>query len=260
MIEFYDAENLVFYDGAAYADHCQLKLKKTVGVPTIQTSMTAPSYVEELKNTTVLYDDLFIPLLAESYTGGSADNSDFIALSNTIGILEGARNSVSSSNSTKSYQPYQIDASIEFSWSGDIVAYNGSAPYGNYISANPIPYAPFCLTEYKLDGTALTLTTDGKKTENCTINNGSMVSISLQSTTQNRENHQYSLPFELYLKNVNRDTPNSTTTATTSNVTAKLLDADAPTIQSVTAPAGTYASGQHVPITVTSVSYTHLWQ
>ena len=258
MIEFYDAENLVFYDGAAYADHCQLKLKKTVGVPTIQTSMTAPSYVEELKNTTVLYDDLFIPLLAESYTGGSADNSDFIALSNTIGILEGARNSVSSSNSTKSYQPYQIDASIEFSWSGDIVAYNGSAPYGNYISANPIPYAPFCLTEYKLDGTALTLTTDGKKTENCTINNGSMVSISLQSTTQNRENHQYYLPFELYLKNVNRDTPNSTTTATTSNVTAKLLDADAPTIQSVTAPAGTYASGQHVPITVTFNEFVNL--
>ena len=88
MIEFYDAENLVFYDGAGYADHCQLKLKKTVDAPTIQTSMTAPSYVEELKNTTVLYDDLFIPLLAESYTGGSADNSDFIALSNTIGILE----------------------------------------------------------------------------------------------------------------------------------------------------------------------------
>ena len=258
MIEFYDAENLVFYDGAAYADHCQLKLKKTVGVPTMQTSMTAPSYVEELKNTTVLYDDLFIPLLAESYTGGSADNSDFIALSNTIGILEGARNSVSSSNSTKSYQPYQIDASIEFSWSGDIVAYNGSAPYGNYISANPIPYAPFCLTEYKLDGTALTLTTDGKKTENCTINNGSMVSISLQSTTQNRENHQYYLPFELYLKNVNRDTPNSTTTATTSNVTAKLLDADAPTIQSVTAPAGIYASGQHVPITVTFSEFVNL--
>ena len=258
MIEFYDAENLVFYDGAAYADHCQLKLKKTVGVPTIQTSMTAPSYVEELKNTTVLYDDLFIPLLAESYTGGSADNSDFIALSNTIGILEGARNSVSSSNSTKSYQPYQIDASIEFSWSGDIVAYNGSAPYGNYISANPIPYAPFCLTEYKLDGTALTLTTDGKKTENCTINNGSMVSISLQSTTQNRENHQYYLPFELYLKNVNRDTPNSTTTATTSNVTATLLDTDTPTIQSVTAPVGTYASGQHVPITVTFNEFVDL--
>ena len=33
MIEFYDAENLVFYDGASYADHCQLKLIKTVGVP-----------------------------------------------------------------------------------------------------------------------------------------------------------------------------------------------------------------------------------
>ena len=60
MIEFYDAENLVFYDGAGYADHCQLKLIKTVGVPTIQTSMTAPNYVEEVKNTTTLYDDLFI--------------------------------------------------------------------------------------------------------------------------------------------------------------------------------------------------------
>ena len=258
MIEFYDAENLVFYDGAGYADHCQLKLKKTVDAPTIQTSMTAPSYVEELKNTTVLYDDLFIPLLAESYTGGSADNSDFIALSNTIGILEGARNSVSSSSSTKSYQPYQIDASIEFSWSGDIAAYNGSAPYGNYISANPIPYAPFCLTEYKLDGTALTPTTDGKKTENCTINNGSTVSISLQSTTQNRENQQYYLPFELYLKNVNNNIQNSTTTAKTSNVSAKLVDTDNPTIQSVMAPAGTYASGQHVPITVTFNEFVDL--
>ena len=231
MIEFYDAENLVFYDGAAYADHCQLKLKKTVGVPTIQTSMTALNYEERYESTTTIQGDMYIPLLANEYNiGEGANNQDFVALSDTIRILEGARNSVSSSNSTKSYQPYQIDASIEFSWSGDIVAYNGSAPYGNYISANPIPYAPFCLTEYKLDGTALTLTTEGKKTENCTINNGSMVSISLQSTTQNRENHQYYLPFELYLKNVNRDTPNSTTTATTSNVTAKLLDADAPTL------------------------------
>jgi len=53
MIEFYDAENLVFYDGVGYADHCQLKLKKTVPVPTIKRSMTAPSYVEEVKNTTV---------------------------------------------------------------------------------------------------------------------------------------------------------------------------------------------------------------
>ncbi|MFQ8799897.1 MAG: S-layer homology domain-containing protein [Dysosmobacter sp.] len=259
MIEFYDAENLVFYDGASYADHCQLKLKKTVDAPAIQTSMTAPSYVEEVKNTTVLYDDLFIPLLAESYTGGSADNSNFIALSNTIGILEGARNSVLSGDpSTKFYQPYQIDADIEFSWSGDIAAYNGSAPYGNYISANPIPYAPFCLTEYKLDGTALPPVAGGKRTENCTINNGSTVSISLQSTTQNRKNEQYYLPFELYLKNVNRDTHNSTTTAKTSNVTAKLLDKDAPTIQSVTATAGTYASGQHVPITVTFSEFVDL--
>ena len=29
MIEFYDAENLVFYDGVGYADYCQLKLIKT---------------------------------------------------------------------------------------------------------------------------------------------------------------------------------------------------------------------------------------
>lgn len=66
MIEFYDAENLVFYDGASYADHCQLKLIKTVDDPAIKTEMTAPNYEEELKNTTVLYDDLFIPLLAEN--------------------------------------------------------------------------------------------------------------------------------------------------------------------------------------------------
>ena len=259
MIEFYDAENLVFYDGAAYADHCQLKLKKTVDAPTIQTSVSAPNYEERYESTETIQGDMYIPLLANEYNiGEGANNQDFVALSNTIGILEGARNPVSSSNSTKSYQPYQIDASIEFSWSGDIAAYNGSAPYGNYISANPIPYAPFCLTEYKLDGTALTLTTDGKKTENCTINNGSTVSISLQSTTQNRENHQYYLPFELYLKNVNNNIPNSTTTAKTSKVTAKLVDTDNPTIQSVTAPAGTYASGQHVPITVTFNEFVDL--
>ena len=259
MIEFYDAENLVFYDGAAYADHCQLKLKKTVGAPTIQTSMTAPSYVEELKNTTVLYDDLFIPLLANEYLAATgANNPDFVALSDTIGILEGARNSVLPVGSDPFYQPYQIDASIEFDWSTDAAAYTGPAPYGNYNSITPQPYAPFCLTEYKLDGTALTLSGDRKRTEECTINKGSTVSISLQSTTQNRGDQQYYLPFELYLKNVNRDTPNSTTTATTSNVTAKLLDTDAPTIQSVTAPAGTYASGQHVPITVTFSEFVNL--
>ena len=113
MIEFYDAENLVFYDGDSYADHCQLKLIKTVGVPAIQTSMTAPNYVEEVKNTTTLYDDLFIPLLTEKYyTATGADNPDFVALSNTIGILEGARNSVLPDGSDPFYQPYQIDASI----------------------------------------------------------------------------------------------------------------------------------------------------
>ena len=259
MIEFYDAENLVFYDGASYADHCQLKLKKTVGVPTIQTSMTAPSYSKELKNTTTLYDDLFIPLLADGYTvAGGANNQDFVALSNTIGILEGARNSVLPGGSPKFYQPYQIDASIEFSWSGDIAAYNGPAPYGYYNSTNPRPYAPFCLTEYKLDGTPLTPVADGKKTADCMINKGSTVSISLQSTTQNRGNQQYYLPFELYLKNVNNNIHNSTTTAKTSGVHAELLDTDKPIIQSVTAPKGTYASGQHVPITVTFNEFVDL--
>ncbi len=258
MIEFYDAENLVFYDGVGYADHCQLKLKKTVPVPTIKKSMTAPSYVEEVKNTTVLYDDLFIPLLTESYTGGSANNSDFVALSNTIGILEGARNLVLPDGSAPFYQPYQIDASIKFDWSTDVAAYTGPAPYGNYNSITPQPYAPFCLTEYKLDGTALTLSGDRKRTEECTINKGSTVSISLQSTTKNRVDEKYYLPFELYLKNVNNNIHNSTTTAKTSGVHAKLVDTDKPTIQSVTAPPGTYASGQHVPITVTFNEFVDL--
>ena len=259
MIEFYDAENLVFYDGAAYTDHCQLKLKKTVNAPTIKTSMNAPSYDKELKNTTILYDDLFIPLLADEYLAATgANNPDFVALSDTIGILEGARNSVLPVGSDPFYQPYQIDASIEFDWSTDAAAYTGPAPYGNYNSITPQPYAPFYLTEYKLDRTALTLSGDRKRTEECTINKGSTVSISLQSTTQNRGDQQYYLPFELYLKNVNRDTQNSTTTAKTSDVTAELVDTDNPIIQSVTAPGGTYASGQHVPITVTFNEFVDL--
>ena len=257
MIEFYDAENLVFYDGAAYADHCQLKLIKTVDDPAIKTEMTAPNYEEELKNTTVLYDDLFIPLLAEKYTvANGADNPDFVALSNTIGILEGARNSVLSSGSSPFHQPYQIDASIKFDWSTDVAAYTGPAPYG--YNSTTQHYAPFYLTEYKLDGTALNLSGDRTKALDCTINKGSTVSISLQSTTQNRRAQQYYLPFQLFLKNVNRDIQNSTTTAKTSNVTAKLLDSDAPIIQSVTATAGTYASGQHVPITVTFNEFVDL--
>ena len=256
MIEFYDAENLVFYDGTSYADHCQLKLIKTVDIPTIQTSMTAPSYVEEVKNTTVLYDDMFIPLLADEYlVATGANNPDFVALSNTIGILEGARNSVLPAGSDPFYQPYQIDASIEFAWSTDKAAYTGDAPYGWYKDQ---PYAPFYLTEYKFNGSTLDLSNNRTKALNCTINKGETVSISLQSTTQNRKNEQYYLPFELYLKNVNRDTHNSTTTAKTSNVTAQLLDTDNPTIQSVTATAGTYASGQHVPITVTFSEFVDL--
>ena len=257
MIEFYDAENLVFYDGASYADHCQLKLIKTVDDPAIKTEMTAPNYEEELKNTTVLYDDLFIPLLAEKYTvANGANNPDFVALSNTIGILEGARNSVLPGGSSPFYQPYQIDASIKFDWSTDVAAYAGPAPYG--YNSTTQHYAPFYLTEYKLDGTALNLSDDRTKALDCTINKGSTVSISLQSTTQNRRAQQYYLPFELYLKNVNRDIQNSTTTAKTSNVSARLVDTDAPTIQSVTAPAGTYASGQHVPITVTFNEFVDL--
>ena len=257
MIEFYDAENLVFYDGASYADHCQLKLIKTVDDPAIKTEMTAPNYEEELKNTTVLYDDLFIPLLAEKYTvANGANNPDFVALSNTIGILEGARNSVLPGGSSPFYQPYQIDASIKFDWSTDVAAYAGPAPYG--YNSTTQHYAPFYLTEYKLDGTALNLSGDRTKALDCTINKGSTVSISLQSTTQNRRAQQYYLPFELYLKNVNRDIQNSTTTAKTSNVSARLVDTDAPIIQSVTATAGTYASGQHVPITVTFNEFVDL--
>ena len=257
MIEFYDAENLVFYDGASYADHCQLKLIKTVDDPAIKTEMTAPNYEEELKNTTVLYDDLFIPLLAEKYTvANGANNPDFVALSNTIGILEGARNSVLPGGSSPFHQPYQIDASIKFDWSTDVAAYAGPAPYG--YNSTTQHYAPFYLTEYKLDGTALNLSGDRTKALDCTINKGSTVSISLQSTTQNRRAQQYYLPFQLFLKNVNRDIQNSTTTAKTSNVTAKLLDSDAPIIQSVTATAGTYASGQHVPITVTFNEFVDL--
>lgn len=100
MIEFYDAENLVFYDGAGYADHCQLKLIKTVGVPAIKTSMRAPNYEEKHENTNVIYSDMFIPLLANEYTvGGGANNQDFVELSDTIRILDGARNSVLPSDS-----------------------------------------------------------------------------------------------------------------------------------------------------------------
>ena len=261
MIEFYDAENLVFHDGAGYADHCQLKLIKTVDIPTIQTSMTAPDYEKTHENTDTTYQDMLIPLLAKEYTvGGGADNSNFVALSNTIGILEGARNSVRPDSSTKFYQPYQIDASIKFNWSrDDIDAYNGPAPYGKNNSRNPQVYAPFYLTEYKLGETSLNLSGDRKRTEDCTINKGSTVSISLQSTTQNRGDQQHYLPFELYL-NADKVCERQYTSATvnTSGATASLVDTDAPIIQSVTAPKGTYASGQHVPITVTFNEFVDL--
>ena len=261
MIEFYDAENLVFYDGTSYADHHQLKLIKTVPAPAIKTEMTAPSYNKKHENTNVIYRDMLIPLLADGYNVGTgANNQDFVELSDTIRILEGARNSVLPDVSDPFYQPYQIDASIKFNWSrDDIDAYNGPAPYGKNNSRNPQVYAPFYLTEYKLGETSLNLSDDRKRTEDCTINKGSTVSISLQSTTQNRGDQQYYLPFELYL-NADKVCERQYTSATvkTSNVTARLVDTDNPIIQSVMAPAGTYASGQHVPITVTFNEFVKL--
>ena len=59
-----------------------------------------------------------------------ANNPDFVALSDTIRILEGARNSVLPGGSDPFYQPYQIDASIKFNWSTDVDTYTGPAPYG----------------------------------------------------------------------------------------------------------------------------------
>ena len=258
MIEFYDAENLVFYDGDSYADHCQLKLRKTVDAPAIKTSMIAPDYAYEKKPGEII-SELWIPLLADGYTvGGGANNPNFVELSDTIRVLEGARNSVLPDSSPKFYQPYQIDASIKFDWSREsVAAYTGPAPYG-YNSAQPC--APFYLTEYKLDGTDLELSSNKTRTLDCTIKKGSTVDISLQSTTQNRGDQQYYLPFRLYLDfdKVFGGYNNSSATVNTSNVSAKLVDTDKPIIQSVTAPAGTYASGQHVPITVTFSEFVAL--
>lgn len=257
MIEFYDAENLVFYDGAAYADHCQLKLKKTVDVPTIQTSVSAPNYEERYESTETIQGDMYIPLLANEYNiGEGANNQDFVALSDTIRILEGARNSVLPVDSDPFYQPYKIDASIEFDWSTDVETYNGFAPYG--YNSDTQPHAPFYLTEYMFNGTSLELSGDKTRALNCTINKGETVNISLQSTTQNRGKQQYWLPFRLYMKSVQGEIQNSWATTKNSNVSATLLDTDAPTIQSVTAPAGTYTSGQHVPITVTFNEFVDL--
>ena len=256
MIEFYDAENLVFYNGASYADHHQLKLIKTVDDPAIKTEMTAPNYEERYESTDTIQGDMYIPLLANKYTvGGGADNQDFAALSDTIRILDGARNSVLPVGSDPFYQPYQIDASIEFNWSTEKAAYTGDAPYGWYKNQ---PYAPFYLTEYKFNGSTLELSSDRTRALGCTINKGETVNISLQSTTQNRGDQQYWLPFRLYMKSVQGEIQNSYATTKNSNVTARLVDTDAPTIQSVTAPAGTYASGQHVPITVTFDEFVDL--
>ena len=89
-------------------------------------------------------------------------------------------------DSSKFYQPYQIDAEIEFDWSRDIAAYASHAPYMAIIILKPLnPYAPFYLTEYKLDGTALPLSGDSR--ERRTVRLARAVrSTSLQST-QSRE-------------------------------------------------------------------------
>ena len=256
MIEFYDAENLVFYDGAGYADHCQLKLKKTVDAPTIQTSVSAPNYEERYESTETIQGDMYIPLLANEYNiGEGANNQDFVALSDTIRILEGARNSVLPVDSDPFYQPYQIDAIIKFDWHAYADSYTGPAPYGWYKNQ---PFAPFYLTEYKFNGTSLELSGDRTRALGCTINKGDTVNISLQSTTENRGGQQYWLPFRLYMKSVQGEIQNSWATTKNSNVSATLLDTDNPIIQSVTAPEGTYASGQHVPITVTFNEFVDL--
>ena len=108
------------------------------------------------------------------------------------------------------------------------------------------------------NGTSLELSSDKTRALNCTINKGETVNISLQSTTQNRGNQRYWLPFRLYMKSVQGEIQNSWATTKNSNVSATLLDTDTPTIQSVTAPAGTYISGQHVPITVTFNEFVDL--
>ena len=145
--------------------------------------------------------------------------------------------------------------SIEFNWSTEKAAYTGDAPYGWYKNQ---PYAPFYLTEYKFNGKSLALSNNRTKALNCTINKGETVNISLQSTTQNRGDQKYWLPFRLYMKSVQGEIQNSWATTKNSNVTAMLVDTDNPTIQSVTAPEGTYASGQHVPITVTFNEFVDL--
>ncbi len=133
--------------------------------------MTAPNYEENIQNEATLHGDLYIPLLADKYTAAKgANNPDFVALSDTIGILEGARNSVLPVGSSPFYQPYQIDASIKFDWSTDVATYM-AAPYG--YNSTTQPYAPFYLTEYKFDGAALTpISGDRTKPLDCTINKG----------------------------------------------------------------------------------------
>ena len=99
---------------------------------------------------------------------------------------------------------------------------------------------PFYLTEYKFNEESLGLSNNRTKALNCTINKGETVNISLQSTTLKQSGSAVYLPFRLYLDfdKVFGGYNNSSATVNTSNVSAKLVDTDKPTIQSVTAPGG----------------------
>ncbi len=145
----------MFYDGAGYADHCQLKLKKTVDAPTIKTSMTAPNYEEKHSKIQTYYMRICLFLCWQKHTLSRQCRQSGLRCAKQyhrnfggcpqLGVFPHA--------SSEFYQPYQIDASIEFNWTGSATAYTGPAPYG--YNSTTQPYAPFYLTEYKLDGTDL---------------------------------------------------------------------------------------------------------
>ena len=256
MIEFYDAENLVFYDGAGYADHCQLKLIKTVGVPAIQTVMTAPNYEERYESTATIQGDMYIPLLANEYTTAlGANNPDFVALSDTIRILEGARNSVLPAGSDPFYQPYQIDASIEFNWSTEKAAYTGDAPYGWYKKPALCPVlSDGVQVQWKISG-AQQQQNKSAELYDQQGQYGQHLPCSLPRKTEGSAVLS-ALP-TVYEKCTGRN-PKFLGHHQEQQRHRQVGGHGRPTIQSVTAPAGTYASGQHVPITVTFNEFVDL--
>ena len=97
---------------------------------------------------------MYIPLLADEYNAGEgANNPDFVALSDTIGILEGARNSVLPGGSDPNFISHtKSTPASSLTGAPAKMTYTGPAPYG-YDSATQ-PHAPFYLTEYKFDGSS----------------------------------------------------------------------------------------------------------